>query len=91
MRSLKQALDTFVRLADIEKPIVQGSTIMFWDEIVEPKVRKNTEATKIESGTLTVKATNAVWRQELQLKKSEIIIKLNKKIGKDIVKDIRFL
>ena len=62
-----------------------------WDKIVGPKVRKNTEATTIENGVLTVKSANAVWRQELQLKKRKMIEKLNKKIGKEIVKDIRFL
>ena len=91
MRSLKQALDDFVKRADIERPIAQVSALLMWDKIVEPKVRKNTEATTIESGVLTVKSTNAVWRQELQLKKRKIIEKLNKKIGKEIVKDIRFL
>ena len=45
----------------------------------------------IESGILTVRSTNAVWRQELQLKKRKMIEKLNKKIGKKIIKDIRFL
>ena len=91
MRSLKQALNDFVKRADIDKPIAQGSALSMWAEIVGPKVRKNTEATTIESGVLTVKATNAVWRQELQLKKRKIIENLNKKIGKEIVKDIRFL
>ena len=47
MRSLKQALNDFVKRADIEKPIAQGSALLMWNEIVGPKVRKNTE-TKIE-------------------------------------------
>ena len=91
MRSLKQALNDFVKRADIDKHIAQGSAILMRDKIVGPKVRKNTEATTIENGVLTVKSANAVWRQELQLKKRKMIEKLNKKIGKKIVKDIRFL
>ena len=91
MRSLKQALNDFVKRAEIDKPIAQGSALSMWDETVGSKIRKNTEATTIESGVLTVKSTNAVWRQELQLEKRKMIEKLNKKIGKEIVKDIRFL
>ena len=72
MRSLKQALNDFIGRADIDKPIAQGSALLMWDEIVGPKVRKNTEATAIESGVLIVRSTNAVWRQELQLKKEKL-------------------
>jgi predicted nucleic acid-binding Zn ribbon protein len=42
MRSLKQALNDFVKRADIDKPIAQGSALLMWDEIVGPNVINNT-------------------------------------------------
>jgi hypothetical protein len=44
-----------------------------------------------EDGILTIKSSNAVWRQELQLIKTDLINKLNGETGKTTVKDIKFL
>ena len=40
---------------------------------------------------LIVKTKNAAWRQELVFKQSEIIQGLNKKLGKNTIKSIRFI
>ena len=54
-------------------------------------ITKNTEAISIEYGVLKVQTKTPAWRQELQLQKIEIISKLNKKLNKKIIKDIRFI
>ena len=40
---------------------------------------------------LTIKTQTAVWRNELLFQKNDIIQKLNSKLEKNKIKDIRFL
>ena len=54
-------------------------------------VQKNTEPQAVESGTLIIKAKNSAWRQELIFKQSEILESINKKLGKNTIKAIRFI
>jgi predicted nucleic acid-binding Zn ribbon protein len=91
MRILKNALHDLIRKNGIEEPIDRSRTLSVWQEIVGKKAGENTEATGIENGILTIKSSNAVWRQELQLIKTDLINKLNGETGKTTVKDIKFL
>ena len=91
MRTLKNALHALIKKNGIEKPIDQSRTLSAWQEIVGKKAGENTEATGIESGILTIRSSNPVWRQELQLIKTDLINKLNGETGKITVKDIKFL
>ena len=91
MRILKKALHDLIKKNGIEKPIDQSRAFSAWQEIVGKKAGENTEATGIENGILTIKSSNAVWRQELQLIKTDLINKLNGETGKTTVKDIKFL
>jgi hypothetical protein len=45
----------------------------------------------VEHGVLTIKTENASWRQELLFKKSEIIKKLNQELGKNTIREIKFI
>ena len=59
-------------------------------ETVGNKISKNTEPMSVKNGILVIKTTNPVWKQELQIQKTEIIKKLNNRLKKNIIKEIRF-
>ncbi|MEE9553347.1 MAG: DUF721 domain-containing protein [candidate division Zixibacteria bacterium] len=61
-----------------------------WSEIVGEKIAAQTEALRIDGDTLVVKVHQAVWRQQLQFLKDDLLTKLKKELEGDI-KDIRFL
>ena len=42
-------------------------------------------------GILFVKVESSTWRSELTLHKENIIKKLNKKVGKPVIAEIRFI
>ena len=65
--------------------------MLYWEEVVGDKISKNTEPQSVEHGTLTVSVSNPAWRQELIFKKEEIIKQLNKKIGENTIKELRFI
>ncbi len=91
MQRLKIAIDSMLKRFGIDNAIAQNNAINMWNEIVGDKVAKNTEPDKVEHGIITVKVSSSTWRQELYFQKKEIILKINKTIGKNVIRDIRFI
>ena len=91
MQKLKAAISTFLKKAGLEKGVSQNNALLIWKEVVGDNVSKNTSPEKVDSGTLYIKTSNSTWRQELIFKKTDIIKKLNKKLGKNTIKEIRFI
>ena len=57
---------------------------------LETGVNQN-NALLVEHGVLTVKVKSPTWRQELVFEKQNILTKLNKKLGKNTIREIRFI
>lgn len=91
MQSLKQVLNIYLHKAGLAKGVAQNKAIQVWPEAVGKAVAENTTAENVEHGILIVRTTTPTWRQELQFKKEEILDKLNNRVGKNTIKDIRFL
>ena len=91
MQSLKIAIDSMLRKFGIENAIAQNNALNIWNEIVGEKVAKHTEPSSVEHGVIIVKVSSPAWRQELFFQKNEIIKKLNNTIGKNVIRDIRFI
>mgnify|MGYP003313536864 FL=1 len=91
MQKLKKAITSFLIKNDLETGVQQNNAILIWEQIVGKKIAKKTEPEKVEFGVLTVKTEGPAWRQELVFKKQEIIDKLNAELGKNTIKEIRFV
>lgn len=61
-----------------------------WDNVVEKYLRERTSPTKIISGRLYVNVLEPILAQQLNLLKKNIIEKINKKLGKEKIKNILF-
>ena len=64
---------------------------IYGGSIVGKKIEQNTTPDKVEHGVLTVKVKSPTWRQELVFEKQNILTKLNKKLGKNTIREIRFI
>ena len=62
-----------------------------WKKVVGEVIAKNTIVHSLENGKVTVQVSSPVWRNELIFQKNDIIQKLNSKLEKNKIKDIRFL
>ncbi|MFC1527114.1 DciA family protein [Candidatus Neomarinimicrobiota bacterium] len=91
MQSLKIAIDSMLRKFGIDNAITQNNALNIWNEIVGETVAKNTEPDRVEHGVIIIKVSSPTWRQELYFQKKEIIQKINNKIGKSVIRDIRFI
>jgi len=91
MQHIGAPLKKFLKNAGLEKGVAQQKAIGLWPQVVGETVAKNTEAVDVEHGKLIIKTETPAWRQELQFQKKQIIEKLNEKLNKKVIKDIRFI
>jgi len=90
MQHIQAAIKNFLKKSGLNSGVEQQKALKLWGEIVGDSISKNTEPMSIKNGTMIIKTTNPVWKQELQIQKAEIIEKLNHRLKKNIIKEIRF-
>ena len=91
MEKLNTTIKKFLNNFGLTQGVNQNTAIILWEEVVGEKISKNTEPISVEHGTLTVSVSNPTWRQELVFKQQDIINQLNKKLGKNTIKEVRFI
>jgi predicted nucleic acid-binding Zn ribbon protein len=61
-----------------------------WNKAVGDAVAQQAQPAFVRGGTLFVNCTASAWLQQLQFMKAQIQDELNRLIGSEIIKDIRF-
>ena len=62
-----------------------------WPEVVGEAIARRTEVTGLKFHTAVVKVSGAMWIQELNLMKPQILERLRSAMGNDAVRDLRFV
>lgn len=90
IKSIEIAIDELVNNLGIKNKLKELDAVVYWDSVVGKQISKMTTATRIINGVLFVNVKTSTWRNELSMRKKDIIDKLNNFIGIEIVKDIKF-
>jgi hypothetical protein len=61
-----------------------------WDQAVGETVAQQAQPAFVRGGILFVKCSSSAWMQQLQFMKVTIRDELNRLLGKEVIKDIRF-
>ena len=91
MEKLDIAIKDFLVNTGLENGVNQQKAVIIWPKIVGTKIAENTTAELVDFNVLTIKVKNSTWRNELYLKKDIILKKLNKELGPNTIKELRFL
>jgi len=83
-------LETLGRMGFSER-LQKQSAVIRWPEIVGETVAAESEAVRSDGDTLVVKVFKAAWRQQLVFVKDELLGKMEVELGKDLIRDIRFI
>ena len=75
---------------NLERQVKEHSCLLIWDEVVGEKVSGAAQPEFVKDGQLFVITKSPVWANELMFYKSDIISRLNKRIGGQVIKDIIF-
>ena len=89
-KAIKDSILAFLKLAGLRDRFDENLSIAYWDTTVGKEIARQTEPQKVVDGIMFVKVESDAWRQELAFFKHEIIQKLNDKIGKTAIKEIKF-
>jgi len=89
--ALGDALRDLVEELGIGKRIQEYDVVTVWPDIVGPHIASVTEVKSIRNGVLVVRVSNPAWRQELLLRKKELIGTINTKLHPNAVRDITLI
>ncbi len=59
-----------------------------WEAAVGPQIAARARPVRIREGVLEVRVEHAVWMQQLQLLKPQILAQLNERLGRTVFRDI---
>ncbi len=61
-----------------------------WPAIAGARIARHTRAVSFRDGALTVEVEGSAWMQELGFLKPDLLRNLNRHLGADVVRDVRF-
>jgi predicted nucleic acid-binding Zn ribbon protein len=85
------AIQTLLARLDSEGHFEIVKLARVWPEVVGETIARRTEVVGLKFHTAVVKVSGAMWIQELNLMKPQILERLRAAIGNDAVRDLRFV
>ena len=83
--SLQSALNKAVKDLGLEDKVIEAKIEKIWADIYDDKMAK---IHKYEKGNLYLQTYSSTWRYELNLRKNDILNKINHNLGKNSVRNI---
>ena len=77
-KQLKEILGEYLKGDDFKEINNIISIQTAWEKTVGKPISKNTKIISFKNGTINIKASNPVWRNELSLQKKDLLEKLQK-------------
>jgi predicted nucleic acid-binding Zn ribbon protein len=90
-RSLGDILSELLQQYGIGDRVKEFDAVNCWAEVVGERVARHTCAKDVRDGALIVEVSSSAWRNELYYLKPDILVQINKRLGKKIIHDILFV
>jgi len=88
---LSDIIPGIIKKMGLSQRVKEAEVVKEWPEMVGKAIAKHCQPVSLEKGVLTVYVDSSPWLNELQrFSKMMILEKLQSKLGKKAVKDIRF-
>ena len=89
--NISDILCRFLRQSQLETPLNEYRLIQAWDEVCGIKIARYTKDLKIYNQKLFVRLSSSSIRTELLMNRTELIKRLNEKVGSTVINDIGFM
>jgi predicted nucleic acid-binding Zn ribbon protein len=89
-RPLGSLMSDVCRKIGMTQAYEEYKMLQIWDGVVGDAIAKITAVEKMKEGDLYVKVMNPSWRMELNFRKRDIVSRLNKAIGYEMIRTIIF-
>lgn len=87
-QKLSSIINKVINKNNLRHKIDQLNIIDIWRDIIGENIHTYVKEEKVKDYTLYIKLKSSVVRNEISYNKSRIIEKINKKIGKQAIKEI---
>ncbi len=87
-KTIGEVITKLMRNPKLEKKLENLDVLEIWHDIIGKNLNKYILDSSFKNNILEIKLESSTLRNELSYQKTDIIQKINKKIGKNIVKDI---
>lgn len=74
----------------LEEPIRVNRAVLDWDSVVGDAVSRHARGSHVEHGTLIVEVDSPGWMHRLQMQESELRARINRHLGEETIRQIRF-
>jgi predicted nucleic acid-binding Zn ribbon protein len=91
MESLSLVLSRLLKRLGLEDELQGWRAVEDWARVVGPRVARHTRAIAFEQGVLRVEVEGSAWMHELGYLKQELISAVNRELGSNRVRDVRFV
>jgi len=89
--SLGDVLSSLLKNRGWDKIVRERRIFEIWDEAVGGPIARNAQPDRIERGVLIVRVRSSSWAQEMTYMKERVIARLNEKLPRPLVTDMRFI
>ncbi|NLN30914.1 MAG: DUF721 domain-containing protein [Bacteroidales bacterium] len=86
--SLAEAIQDYIKAMKLDKGLGETALIGSWEEVTGKAIASRTKKLYIRDGILYVYLSSSVVRNELMMLRQELMKKLNRKAGSEIIRDI---
>jgi predicted nucleic acid-binding Zn ribbon protein len=91
MEAIAGILSRVLRRYGLEDELKGWQAVEEWAAVVGARIAKHTTAVGFREGVLRVEVEGSAWMQELGFLQRKLIQKINRHLGRDTVREIRFI
>ena len=89
--SLGEAIQAFLAKHNLKEDAQVQQVISDWEAMMGSPIAQNTEKIWFNKGTLYVKVTSPLWKNELQMARLKIKHMLNERIGEVVIEEVKIV
>lgn len=89
--SVKEIMEDYLKSRNMEGRLLERQALELWPMIVGNAINRATVERRVDNGVMSIRITSAPMRSELQMHRTALIASINKELGKDVIKEIRFI
>ncbi|MFA6570053.1 MAG: DUF721 domain-containing protein [Bacteroidota bacterium] len=87
-KTLKEVLDDLIKSQGWGTKISEQTVPEIWEEVVGELIAKSARITKVSNKKVFIETASSTWRAELMLRSGDIIAKINKHLGAEVVNEL---
>ena len=88
INTIGQVIKKLIKNKNLSKRLDDLNVLDVWNNIIGKDLEKYIKSTKLVDDKLYVKLRSSIVRNEMSYKKTQLIQRINKKLNKEVIKDI---